>query len=542
MNQRPTDEQLGDLLKTPHFGKNNELPASDPIAPTPMVLSLDQVKPYDRNPRRERNPRYDEIKDSIQAQGGLNNPLTVTRRSGEKRYMVESGGNTRLQILNELYEETAREIFNQIHVLFRPWKSETHVLTAHLIENDKRGDMLLIDKALGIRELRELYEAEDGGESYSIRNLYDRLKKEGYATNKDLLTKMNYAIDVLLPVIPEALRAGIGRPQIARIRKIEKAFQTYWAEISEQGTALFDELFQDCLAENNRPEWDADALRQTLEERISELLDLPVRAMRLDIDALLSGREIEITPPPEEMPWPQPETLIQTANTKSDDPAIETTPESLTVSPPTEPVATTLETTSTETPSQLASPTTETFDDLDDGESGEISGFGIADLRQSAYETAYQLATHYQLEQCVTPSSDWGLGFLIDLPEHPLIDENTSKQDAKQRWHQMVRQWVWWLLYICSEETARPERIPNLPDSMNIRRLCLEGNQQELMRRIGQPAWVSLSYQLFADPLIPDEHFHHLVTLIRYCRTLRQQIDNDNDDPLWLERNDYAQS
>lgn len=540
MNRRPSDEKLGNLLKTPHFGQGGELPASDPIAPTPMVLTLRQVKPYDRNPRRERNPLFDDIKDSIRNQGGLNNPLTVTRRPSEEIYMVESGGNTRLQILNELFEETGNDTFNQLHVLYRPWKSETHVLTAHLIENDKRGDMLFIDKALGIRELRELFEAEDDSEPYSIRKLTDRLKAEGYSINSDLLSRMNYAIDVLLPVIPEALRAGMGRPQIARIRKLEKAFQTYWTEISEQDTALFDELFQDCLAENNRPEWDADALRQTLEDRITELLDIPIRTMRLDIDALLRGREIEITPPPEETSW-QTETPEPHPSNRGESNTSEGTPEHTPSSPTIETGGTTPATTATE-PSVTAIPpvVTGTSHGFEGEEPEDVTTFGIADLRYSAYETALQLATYYQLEQCIQPSNDWGLGFLIDLPEQPLIPDSSQDLDAKQRWQQMVRQWIWWLLYICSEQTARPERIPNLPESMRIRRLCLEGNQTELMRRIGQPAWLSLSYQFLADPLIPDDHYQKLVTLIQFCRTLRQQIGNDTDDPLWLERNDYA--
>jgi len=48
--------------------------------------------------------------------------------------MVESGGNTRLKILKELYKETADEAFNTVHCLFIPWKSESTILTAHLIE------------------------------------------------------------------------------------------------------------------------------------------------------------------------------------------------------------------------------------------------------------------------------------------------------------------------------------------------------------------------------------------------------------------------
>ncbi len=58
--------------------------------------------------------------------------------------MVESGGNTRLAILNELYLETGDEAFNTVHCLFVPWKSEAAVLSAHLIENEMRGDMTLI--------------------------------------------------------------------------------------------------------------------------------------------------------------------------------------------------------------------------------------------------------------------------------------------------------------------------------------------------------------------------------------------------------------
>ncbi|MEW7996292.1 MAG: ParB family protein [Candidatus Thiodiazotropha endolucinida] len=541
MSQRPTDEQLGEMLKTPHFGKSSDLPASDPVAPTPMVLSLDQIKPYDRNPRRERNPRYDEIKESIANQGELNNPLTVTRRPGEEMYMVESGGNTRLQILNELYEETGQETFNQIHVLYRPWKSETHVLTAHLIENDKRGDMLFIDKALGIRSLKQLFENENNIEELSVRKLAERLKAAGYSHNLDMISRMNYAVDVLLPVIPEALRAGMGRPQIARIRKIESAFQQYWSEISKQDASIFNELFLDCLAENNRAEWDADALRHTLEERIVELLDVPIRAMRLDIDALLSGREIEITPPPEESPWEE-KPPIHSNTGESDDPVTVATghapSEQSSMGPASEPTdqQTGIQTTPSPTVDLLAGFGS---DGNEDDAPDETSTFGIASLRKSAFETAHELAAHYSIEACVRPSHNWGLGFLIDLPEQPLISDDNQTLNAKERWQQVIKQWVWWLLYICSEETARPERIPNLPESMLIRRLCLEGNQQELMRCIGQPAWISLSYQLLADPLIPDAHFQLLITLIRHCRTLRQQLEDDNDDPLWLERNDY---
>ena len=42
---------------------------SDPIADTPMVVTLDQLRPYDHDPRVTRNPAYAEIKASIRERG-----------------------------------------------------------------------------------------------------------------------------------------------------------------------------------------------------------------------------------------------------------------------------------------------------------------------------------------------------------------------------------------------------------------------------------------------------------------------------------------
>ena len=51
--------------------------------------------PYEHNPRRATNAKFDDIKESIRT-SGLRSPLTVTRRPGESHFIVEAGGNTRL--------------------------------------------------------------------------------------------------------------------------------------------------------------------------------------------------------------------------------------------------------------------------------------------------------------------------------------------------------------------------------------------------------------------------------------------------------------
>ena len=66
-----------------------------------IELNVDDVRPYENNPRRATNAKFDDIKESIRT-SGLRSPLTVTRRPGESHFIVEAGGNTRLIALQQL--------------------------------------------------------------------------------------------------------------------------------------------------------------------------------------------------------------------------------------------------------------------------------------------------------------------------------------------------------------------------------------------------------------------------------------------------------
>jgi hypothetical protein len=68
---------------------------ADPTHECQIVLSVEDIRPYEHNPRRTHNARFGDIKASIRA-SGLRNPFTVTRRPGESHFVVEAGGNTRL--------------------------------------------------------------------------------------------------------------------------------------------------------------------------------------------------------------------------------------------------------------------------------------------------------------------------------------------------------------------------------------------------------------------------------------------------------------
>ena len=93
---------------------------SDPIADTPMNVTLDQLHPYDHDPRVKRNPAYEEIKASIRERG-LDAPPAITRRPGEEHFIIRNGGNTRLAILRELWDESKQDRLFRISCLFRAW-------------------------------------------------------------------------------------------------------------------------------------------------------------------------------------------------------------------------------------------------------------------------------------------------------------------------------------------------------------------------------------------------------------------------------------
>jgi ParB family protein of integrating conjugative element (PFGI_1 class) len=169
---------------------------ADPTRECPIEVSVDDIRPYDHNPRRGANPKFEEIKESIRT-GGLRSPLTVTREPGAPHYVVEAGGNTRLRALHQLWIETRDPRFGRLTVLFRPWRGHSHVLSAHLTENEQRGDMSFWDKACGVAALKASIESERGGTALTLRTLEDALHQMGMSVNTATLGLYLFATERL---------------------------------------------------------------------------------------------------------------------------------------------------------------------------------------------------------------------------------------------------------------------------------------------------------------------------------------------------------
>lgn len=218
-----------------------------PLAEMGMQVTLDQVRPYDHNPRTERNPKYDEIKESIR-QVGLKQPPPVTQRPGDDKFMISDGGNTRLAILNELYEETGDERFYRFWCVYRPWLTEELALAGHLSENENRSDLSWIEKALGVSELKRLLE-ENEGEALSQRELVRRFSELGFSVSQSHISRMLYTVEHFWPTLPITLRSGLGQPQIQKLIAYRETCLEIWKRCNAKAEADFASAWHGILSQ-----------------------------------------------------------------------------------------------------------------------------------------------------------------------------------------------------------------------------------------------------------------------------------------------------
>ena len=466
----------------------------DPIQSQPMVVPLEHIHPYERNPRQATNPEYDRIKASIRAIG-LDQPLTITQRPGASDYIVHSGGNTRLSVLKSLYAETGDDRYATVACLFKPWHCESEVLLAHLRENDLRGGLTFIDKARAILDIKALLETECQIEELSQRRLESTLQQGGYALSRGLISRMGYAVHTLLPLIPQALHAGLGRPQVQKIRALERAARQVWEAHDLDANTPFDSIFTTLCQRYDDPDWDTGLLRNALEGEMAEQAEVSVHVIRVELDARIEGQAVTI-PPPEEDPDLDEDEVDwldkPPANTKSDSPVsldpepgkrqdqtlVDLTPDSdisegreidsVSEAPPDNEFRT--------DPAQNAfeSPNAATPDEPPAG----IGVSGPADLkslRARAWTLAARLAQRNGLSDLVVPLSGQGLGFILrDVPDPSLADQLDEESLSQLSL-------IWWQLAACSELTLAPlsSITPHLPTE-SVLRQALE--QQDLAR------------------------------------------------------------
>lgn len=261
---------------------------ADPRHDCQIELKVDEIRPYEHNPRRANNAKFAEIKESIRSTG-IRNPLTVTRRPADQHFIVEAGGNTRLLAVQQLWAETRDPRFEKLTVLFRPWRSEGHVLVAHLIENEQRGEMTFWDKANGVLALKARLE-EDKGRTLSLRQLEDELKTAGFPVNTATLAHYLYAT-ARLRTLGDAVPAlsGLDVKTLQPRLNLLKRYAQLRGALDEAAlyALVFEPVFRrQADAYRERGTFNALDLCEACEDALAQHLGEDLARLRMVLDAL----------------------------------------------------------------------------------------------------------------------------------------------------------------------------------------------------------------------------------------------------------------
>ena len=158
-------------------------------------------------------------------------------------------------------------------------------LTGHLAENELRGGLTFIERALGV----------EGASSTSRKRPGAVAERTGAAAHADgfplpqsHISRMNDAVRYLLPAIPTCCTAGWGGIQVERLAVLRKACERTWERraLGRNLSVDFATLFQDVLAQfDTQPDdFSPQRVQDELVGQMAELLEADYDTLALEIN------------------------------------------------------------------------------------------------------------------------------------------------------------------------------------------------------------------------------------------------------------------
>ncbi|MFO7543364.1 MAG: ParB N-terminal domain-containing protein [Thiobacillus sp.] len=459
--------EVSNSLNVPTPNSGSDLKHDTEVDDSWASLPVTAVHFYERNPRKANNEAYAELKESIRVNGILQ-PLTVTKRPGETHYILYAGGNTRLQAIRELWEETTDPKFRETRVIIKAWRGEASVLLAHMAENTQRNDMTFWDRANGTLEIKRQME-EESGKTLSHREFEAEIKRFGLQTDLRTLSMYRFAVEKIADVGPwlSGLAVRAIQPRLNLLLKLanhhdieESAF--YAEVVTPTAKTVAGMVLEDSHA------FTADLFLGRCEASLSARLELNERdmgklltAMERFPDMTLEGLQRICKPqrPVEPQTQSTPESVGQEPGKSSQSIALA----------PRLPGSTTLtKQAATEhgEPSQRVSSTashsTVSFPPIP-AESGEPDR--LVTLIQQVLVSA-------GLGSCYEPSPGMPMGYCMGFPKDGPLDLNENAQS---------RQAAWWVLAMASGQFEPDVCRSGLEEPNEWRTLILEEGSQETL-------------------------------------------------------------
>ncbi len=229
------------------------------------------------NPLRHPPEEYS-LRESIKHRG-LVEPLIVCKNKDGNSYSLIGGGHNRLRLINSINQELkpgAKPILADCVV--REPLNEIQTIISVLIQKELSAQSTFIERALMVQRCIELLN-ESSQKTLKDIVAIRWLVTNGFPISKSLYSDMKFTLKVLLPAIPIALYAGLGRQFIVEIRLLHQKMAQIWKKCAPP-TDSFDQAFRDMCEEIDTEEWDMEGFQLVVEDEIALGCNLKIEDVR----------------------------------------------------------------------------------------------------------------------------------------------------------------------------------------------------------------------------------------------------------------------
>jgi len=314
---------------------------------------------------------------------------------------------------------------------------------------------------------------------------------------------------------------------VERIRALDRTARGIWNKRDLGDDETFDAVFAALCERYDGPEWDLELLRSAIETEIAEELEVSIHTIRVELDARLAGRNVDIpTPGGEDDSSSRDSSVkvkdiagIQTTGDRPGDSAdaIPADDETAIVQRPSRSIAPNVSDEELEeppdTPSESPAHSTESLVTQSIA-LGEPNLTDLKSLRARAWTLAARLAQRNGIGDLVAPLSGKGLGFILrDVPDPSLADQLDTDTLGQVSM-------LWWHLAACAEMTVAPlEAVITTLSDDSILRQALENQDAGLLfnsvwtldpGHTGYRLWRQLGEQDWQDLLNLMDTYRHI--------------------------------
>ena len=250
----------------------DDLSVADQIRVDEQLIALDQIRQLPYIAREKTNEDYEKLYQSIKTTG-LQQPFIVARPPDSEHYVLIAGGNTRLEIVQRLHQESRGSQFHEVRCLVTFWPGTCAAKVRHLVTNSVLLSTSFMERAEAILNFIDENPDLPIDRNTSDRGVSKFFLEHGYPLYRTTYAAMRYAVDFLNEYLPLSLVSTLSTLDVKHIQRLENDLKRDWIVAGKEETE-FNQLFAEIARSCDHEDLDFETFRSVLTEQIAEELQV----------------------------------------------------------------------------------------------------------------------------------------------------------------------------------------------------------------------------------------------------------------------------